>query len=71
MEGASPQHSLIGCSQQVSSDTEEVLGDSVHRQEPLRLSHGFEPSHASLPLSGWLVGDFRPIVRVLACVVGD
>ena len=70
-EGTSPQYSVVGCSQQMASDTEEILGDPMYRQEPLRLSHGFEPPHASLPLPGRLVEDFRPIVRVLACVVSD
>jgi hypothetical protein len=71
MEGASPQHSLIGCPQQVTPDTEEVLGDSVHRQEPLRLSGGLEPPHLSLSLSRRLVGNLRSIVPVSAGVVDD
>ncbi len=70
-EGASSQHPLVGCPQQVSSDTEEILGDSVHRQESLGLSRGFEPSHSSLPLSGRLVRDFCPIVRVSAGVMDN
>ena len=65
-EGAGPQHPVVDCPQQVTPDTKEILGDSVHRQELLRLSRGFEPSHSSLPLSGRLVRDFCPIVRVSA-----
>ncbi len=65
-EGAGPQYPVVDCPQQVTPDTEEILGDSVHRQESLRLSRGFEPSHSSLPLSGRLVRDFCPIVRVSA-----
>ncbi len=53
------------------SDPEEIQDDSVDRQESLRLSDGLEPWHLSLPLSGWLVGDFGPIVRVASGVVDD
>jgi hypothetical protein len=60
---------VIGCPQQVTSDTEEVLGDSVHRQKQLRLSRGLEPPHSMLPLAGRLAGDFRPIVRVSVSVM--
>jgi hypothetical protein len=67
----SPQHSVVDWPQQVASDTEEILGDPMHRQEPLRLSHGFELSHASFPLSGRLMGDFRSIVRVSVGVMDD
>jgi hypothetical protein len=56
---------------QVTSDTEEIPGDSVYRQESLRMSRGFESSHLSLPLASRLMGDFRPIVRVSAGVVDD
>jgi hypothetical protein len=62
---------VVDCPQQVTPDTEEVLGDSVHRQESLRLSGGLEPSHLSLPLSGRLVGNLRSIVLVSAGVVDD
>jgi hypothetical protein len=50
----------------VASDTEEILGDPMHRQEPLRLSRGFEPSHAlrgaelQTPQSDGLVTDDDP-----------
>ena len=56
---------------QVASDTEEILRDSVQRQESLGLSIRLERSHLSLPLSGWLVGDFGPIVGVASGVVDD
>ena len=56
---------MISCSQEMPSDAEEVLDDSVHREKSLRLSRGLEPSHLSLPLPRRLVGDFRPIVFVL------
>jgi hypothetical protein len=65
------QHPMVGCPQQVTSDTEEILGKSVDRRESARLSRGLEPSHLSFPLAGRLVGDSRPIVRVSAGVVDD
>ena len=53
------------------SDPEQIQDDSVDRQELLRLSDGLEPSHLSLPLLGWLMGDFGPIVGVASSVVND
>lgn len=55
----------------MTADTKEILRQSVHREESLCLSPGFEPSHVALPLSGGLVRDFRPVVRILAVVVND
>ena len=40
-----------------------------NRRESLRLTRRFEPAHLSLALSGWLMGDFGPVVRVLTRVV--
>ncbi len=53
------------CPQEVTSDAEEILDDSVHREKSLRLSRGLKPSHLSLALACRLVGDVRPIVLVL------
>ena len=50
-------------------DPKEIQDDSLDRQESLGLSDGLEPSHLSLPLSGWLVRDFSTIVSVSGCVV--
>ncbi len=55
----------------MTADTKEILRQSVHCEESLRLSRGFEPPHVALPLSGGLVRDFRPVVRILAVVVND
>ena len=55
----------------MTADTKEVLRQSVHREESLRLRRGFEPSQVALPLSGGLVRDFRPVVRILAVVLND
>jgi hypothetical protein len=49
--------------QQVASDSEEILNDSVHRTESLRLTNGFEPAHLSLALSNRLMRNFSPIVN--------
>ncbi len=62
---------MAGWPQQIPSDPEEIQDDSVDRQESLRLSRGLEPPHLSLPLSGWLVGDFGPIVGVASGVMDD
>ena len=53
----------------MASDSEEILDDSVHRPEALRLSHGFESSHLSLALPDRLMRDFSPIVGVAFGVV--
>ena len=62
---------MIGRPQQMPSDPEEIQDDAVDGQETLRLNGGLESSHLSLSLAGRLVGDFRPIVCVLAGVVDD
>jgi hypothetical protein len=55
----------------VASDSEEILNDSVHRPESLRLTNGFEPPHLSLALSNRLMRDFSPIVSVAFGLVHD
>jgi hypothetical protein len=62
---------VIDRPQQVTSDSEEILDDSVDRPESLYLSHGFEPSHLSLTLSDRFMRDFSPIVGVAIGVVQD
>ena len=51
--------------QEVAADTKEILHRSVHREKPRRVRGGLESPHLALTLPGRLVGDFRPIVRVL------
>ena len=70
-EGAGSQCPVVGWPQQMPSDPEEIQDDSVDRQELLCLSGRLEPSHLSLPLSGWLVGDLGPVVGVAPGVVDD
>ena len=61
----------MGSPHQVTSDTEEILNDSLDRQKSLRLARGLESSHLSLPLPSRLVGDFRTIVLVLFGAMDD
>jgi len=56
-------------SEQMAADTKEVLDRSVDREKPLRVGSRFALAHLTLPLPGRLVGDFRPIVRVLVRAV--
>ena len=51
--------------QEVSTDSEEILHDTVNRREPLELSGRLETPHLALPLTRRLVGDLGSIVRVL------
>ena len=62
---------MVDRPQQVTSDTKQILSDSVYRQEPLCLSPGLEPSHPSFSLAGWLVRDFHAVIRVSSGFVGD
>jgi len=62
---------VVGGSQHMPADAEQIQDDSVDGEESLRLSSGLEPSHLSLSLPGWLVGDFRPVVGVAPGVVDD
>ena len=57
--------------QQVASDAEEVLDESVHRQESLRLTRRFELSHLPLTLASRLMGDFGTVVLVLLGAMDD
>ena len=51
--------------QEVSTDSEEILYDTVNRGKPLELSGRREPPHLALTLSCRLMRDLRAIVRVL------
>jgi len=57
--------------QQVVSDSEKILDDSVYRPESLCLSHGFESSHLSLALSDRFMRNFSSVVSVTFVVVHD
>jgi hypothetical protein len=60
---------MVGCAHEVPSNAEQVLEDSVNREESLGLLRRLEPAHLALSLSRWLMRDFGPIVRVPARVV--
>ena len=55
--------------QEVAADTKESVDRSVHREKPLRVGSRCAPAHLTLPRPGRLVGDCRPIVRVLVRAV--
>ena len=50
--------------QQVASDAEEILDESMNGQESLRLTWRFELSHLPLTLPRRLMRDFGAIVLV-------
>ena len=60
---------MVGCPEQVAADTEEVEHESMHGEEALHVSGGFESSHLSLALPGRLMRHLRSIVLVLPCAV--
>ena len=60
---------MVNRSEQVTADTKEIQHGSVDREKPLRVGSRFEAAHLTLPLPGRLMGDFRPIVRVLVRAV--
>jgi len=55
----------------VTAYAKEIPNDAVDRQESLRVSRGFEPSHLALALAGWLMRDFGSIVLVLRRALRD
>ena len=48
---------MVSRPQEVSTDSEEILHDTVNRRESLELSGRLEPPHLALPLTRRLVGD--------------
>ena len=48
---------MVSRPQEVSTDSEEILHDTVNRREPLELSGRREPPHLALPLTRRLVGE--------------
>ncbi len=50
---------------------EEIPDGAVHRQKPLSLSSGFEPSHLSFALPGRLMRNLCSVVRVARCDMLD
>ena len=68
-EGLCSQDPIMEGPQEVATDTEEILNGPMHREKPLRVRGGFEPAHLPFPLRGRLVGDCRPVVRVMVRAV--
>ena len=56
---------MVSRPQEVSTDAEQILHDTVNRREPLELSGRLETPHLAFPLSGRLMGNLRAVVRVL------
>ena len=56
---------MVSRSQEVSTDSEQILHDTVNRREPLELSGRLETPHLALTLSDRLMRDLRAVVRVL------
>ncbi len=56
---------MVSRSQEVSTDAEQILHDTVNRREPLELSGRRETPHLALTLSGRLMRDLRAVIRVL------
>ena len=55
----------------MSSDTKEVLDDTVDGQESLRMAGRFESAHLPLSLAGRFMRDFGAIVGVAVSVMRD
>jgi len=56
---------VVHSSEQVTAHAEEIECEALDGEKPLCVSGGLEPAHLALALPGRLVGEFRPIVRVL------
>ena len=56
---------MVSRPQEVPTDSEEILHDTVNRREPLELSGRRETPHLALTLSGRLMRGLRAVVRVL------
>jgi hypothetical protein len=63
-EGARSQETVVHGAEQMSAHAEEILHRSVHREKQLRVPGGLEAAHLAFPLSGCLVRDLGPVVRV-------
>ncbi len=57
--------------EQVSAHPKEVLHETMHRQEALRVFDRFEPSHLALAVPGRLMRDLGAVVLVLPGAVHD
>ncbi len=62
---------MVRSSEQVAPHTKEVLHKPMYRQEALRVSNGFEPSHLALALPRRLMRDLGSVVLVLPGAMHD
>ena len=62
---------MVGRAHEVPSNGEQVLNDSVNREESLGLLRRLEPAHLSLSLSRRLMRDFGSVVGVTIRDVKD
>ena len=70
-ERARSQYTVVHSSEQVAPYTKQVLHEPVHRQEALRVSNRFEPSHLALALPCRLMRNLGSVVFVLHRAVYD
>ena len=64
-ERAGAEQTVVSRPQEVSTNAEQILHDTVNRRDPLELSGRLETPHLALTLAGRLMGGFRAVVRVL------
>ena len=58
-------------SEEVATDTKEILHEAVYREKALRVRGGFEPAHLALPLARRLMRNLRSVVLVLVRAMHD
>ena len=68
-ERLSTERPIVHGASQMATESEQIADHRVYSQEALSLPRRFEAPHPPLPLSGQLVGNLGPIVRVLRCHV--
>ena len=62
---------MVSSLKQMTAYAKEIPNDAAYRQESLRVSRGFEPSHVTFALASWLMRDFGSVVLVLRSAIGD
>ncbi len=59
------------CSNQMPSETEQIIEGGMGTQKSLRLTDGFEPSHPPLAHPGRFMRLLCPVVGILTGVMND
>ena len=70
-EGTCAQEAMVDGSQHVAAGAKEILHESVHRSEVVRVADRLEPAHLPFTLPRRLMRDLRPIVLVQPRAVWD